>query len=317
MKRFIISFVLAFFGGVLASMPTAYGAAKSIAIIWEGRSEMTNRTAMGFLAKIRTLAPELEVKQSRQLKDMQQAEQAFRESEKNMDGIVFLRSTGAQFLATVDPKVPCFVGGCNNPAELGVIKNLNAPEGKITGVTYFIPYEKRFEIIKTLFPSVKSLAILLEQGHPSGLIEAQGTREQCQRLGINYQEVSAGNLNSLLEETKRIAPKVDIIIISNTRLAMDNINNLMPILNPMKIPMFSFADAPVASGAVAGIAADDLKLGGLLAESVVDVVVKGKPISQVPVKMDTDPKIHINGAMMKSLGLNFPETILKKAQIIQ
>ena len=163
-------------GAVLAGAGTA-DAAKYVAIIWEGKSEMTNRTAMGFLAKVRTLAPDLEVKQYRQLKNMQEAEEAFRESEKTMDGIVFLRSSGAQFLAKNDPKVPSFVGGCNNPAELGVVKNLNAPEGKITGVTYFIPYEKRFEIIKSLFPSASRVGILVEQGHPSGLIDAQGTRD--------------------------------------------------------------------------------------------------------------------------------------------
>ncbi|HTY22007.1 MAG TPA: ABC transporter substrate binding protein [Desulfomonilaceae bacterium] len=318
MKRFVLLLlVLPVFAGIPTGARNADAATTYVAIIWEGKSEMTNRTAMGFLAKVRTLAPDLEVKQYRQLKNMQEAEQAFRESENTMNGIVFLRSSGAQFLATVDPKVPCFVGGCNNPAELGVIKNLNAPEGKITGVTYFIPYEKRFDIIKSLFPSVRAVAILVEQGHPSGLIEAQGTREQCKRLGINYEEVVATNLNTLLEGTKRVAPKVDLIIISNTRLAMDNVTNLLPILHPTKTPMFSFADAPVRSGAVAGVAADDIKLGGFLAESVVDVLIKGRPISQVPVKMDPDPKISINEPMMKSLGLNFPDAIMKKAELIQ
>jgi len=315
MKKFLV--LLVFWGSVLALAGTADAATKYVAMIWEGRSEMTNRTAMGFLAKVRILAPELEVKQYRQLKDMREAEQAFRESEKTVDGIVFLRSSGAQFLATIDPKVPCFVGGCNNPAELGVIKNLYAPEGKITGVTYFIPYEKRFEIIKSLFPSVRGAAILLEQGHPSTLLEAQGARDQCKRLGINFEEVVAADLNTLLGGARRVASKVDLVIISNTRLAMDNITNLLAIFNPTKTPMFSFADAPVRSGAVAGIAADDMKLGEFLAESVVDVLIKGKPISQVPVKMDLDPKISINEPMMKGLGLHFPDAILNKAELIR
>ncbi len=81
--------------------------------------------------------------------------------------------------------------------------------------------------------------------------------------------------------------------------------------------MFSFAEAPVRSAAVAGMAADDLKLGVLLAESVVDVLITGKPISQVPVKMDPDPKICINESMMKGLGLKFPDAILKKAELVR
>jgi putative ABC transport system substrate-binding protein len=272
---------------------------------------------MGLLPGLRQLAPDLKVTLYRELKDIQAAEKIFRECEPRVDGIVFLRSSGAQFLATVDPKVPCFVGGCNNPAELGTIKNLNAPEVKITGVTYFIPYEKRFEIIKSLFPNTKRIALLVEKGHASTPIEQQGTREQCDRLGITYNEVVASNLNELLDGTRRLSGSVDLFIISSTRLVMDNIVNLLPVLNPAKIPTFSFAAEPVKAGAVAGVAADDAKLGRFLAESVVDVVVKGKPVSQVPVKTDSDPRISINEPMMNSLGLKFPDALLKKAELVR
>jgi putative tryptophan/tyrosine transport system substrate-binding protein len=308
-------------GVVLLAALGAFGTAaadqKEIAVIWEGKSRMTTNVAMGLLPGLRQLAPDLKVTLYRELKDMPAAENIFRECEPRVDGIVFLRSSGAQFLAKVDPKVPCFVGGCNNPAELGTIKNLNAPEGKITGVTYFIPYEKRFEIIKTLFPNTKRIGLLVEKGHASTPIEQQGTREQCGRLGITYNEVVASNLKELLDGTRQLSGSVDLFIISSTRLVMDNIVNLLPVLNPAKIPTFSFAEEPVKAGAVAGVAADDAKLGKFLAESVVEVVVKGKPVSQVPVKTDPDPRITINETMMNSLGLKFPDSLLKKAELVR
>ena len=318
MKKMLWSVAM---GVVLVAALGVFGTAmadqKEIAVIWEGKSRMTTNVAMGLLPGLRQLAPDLKVTLYRELKDIQAAEKIFRECEPKVDGIVFLRSSGAQFLATVNPKVPCFVGGCNNPQELGTIKNLNAPEGKITGVTYFIPYEKRFEIIKGLFPNTKRIGLLLEKGHASTPIEQQGTREQCDRLGITYNEVVASNLNELLDGTRRLAGSVDLFIISSTRLVMDNIVNLLPILNPAKIPTFSFAEEPVKAGAVAGVAADDAKLGRFLAESVVDVVVKGKPVAQVPVKTDPDPRITINEPMMNSLGLKFPDAMLKKAELVR
>ncbi len=210
-----------------------------------------------------------------------------------------------------------FCRGCNNPAELGTIKNLNAPEGKITGVTYFIPYEKRFEIIMSLFPNTKRIGLLAEKGHASTPIEQQGTREQCERLGIVYNEVFASNLKELMDGTRQLLGSVDLFIISSTRLVMDNVVNLLPVLNSAKMPTFSFAEEPVKTGAVAGVAADDAKLGGFLAESVVDAVVKGKPVSQVPVKTDPDPRISINESMMKCLGLKFPDALLKKAELVR
>lgn len=301
----------------LGAFGTATADQKEIAVIWEGKSRMTTNVAMGLLPGLRQLAPDLKVTLYRELKDIQAAENIFRECEPRVDGIVFLRSSGAQFLAKVDPKVPCFVGGCNNPAELGTIRNLNAPEGKITGVTYFIPYEKRFEIIKTLFPNTKRIGLLAEKGHASTPIEQQGAREQCDRLGITYNEVIASNLKELLDGTRQLSGRVDLFIITSTRLVMDNIVNLLPVLNPAKIPTFSFAEEPVKAGAVAGVAADDAKLGKFLAESVVDVVVKGKPVSQVPVKTDPDPRISINETMMNSLGLKFPDAVLKKAELVR
>ncbi|MBI4961674.1 MAG: hypothetical protein HY913_00200 [Desulfomonile tiedjei] len=290
--------------------------AKEIAVIWDTKSAMVTNVTMGFLPALRSLAPDLKVTLYRELKDMEEAKRVFHEEELKVDGIVFLRSSGAEYLAKVQPKVPCFVGASNNPKELGVIQNLNAPEGKVTGVTYFIPYERRFEIIMSLFPNIKSVALLVEKGHPSGPIEQAGTQQQCRLLGLNYSEVVASNLDELVQGARKLG-KVDLIIIANTRVVMDNITSLLPIFNATKTPMFSFADKPVKSGAVAGIAADDFKLGAMLAESVVDVLIKGKPISQVPVKMDPQPKLTINEAMMTGLGLKFPDEILKAATVLR
>ena len=291
--------------------------AKKVAVIWDTKSAMVDAVFLGFSSKFRQIAPDVELKVHRHLKDMKEAEKVYRESEPVVDGIVLFRSSGAEFLAKEKPRIPTFVGACNNPVDLGTIKNLNAPEGMITGVTYFIPYDTRFRIIKSLFPNVKSVGLLWEKGHPGGPIDQQGTREQCKVLGLDYHEVAASNLTELLEGTKNLLGKVDLLILSSTRVAMDNVVNLLPMANASKTPMFSYADKPVKAGAVAGVAADDTKLGGMLAESVMDVIVKGKPVSQVPVKMDPAPKISINKGMMNSLGLKFPDAILKEAIVVE
>ena len=313
MKR-VLALVL--FLNIIVGGPGFVAHAKEIAVIWDTKSAMVTTVNMGLLAKLRELAPELKINLYRELKDMEEAKKIFHQCESSMNGIVFLRSSGAKYLSTIQPKVPCFIGACNNPVEIGVVKNLNAPEGMVTGVTYSIPYEMRFRIIKSLFPNVKRLGLLVETGHPSGPIEQAGVRDQCQRLGIAYHEVVAPDLKQLLEGTKNLG-KVDLLILTNTRVVMDNVASLLPIANPLRIPMFSFADKPVKSGAVAGIAADDLKLGAMLAQSVVDVVINGKPISQVPVKIDPEPKLTVNEGMMRGLGLQFPEAILKEAVIVR
>ena len=112
MKKMLWSVAM---GVVLFAALGAFGTAtadqKEIAVIWEGKSRMTTNVAMGLLPGLRQLAPDLKVTLYRELKDMQAAENIFRECEPRVDGIVFLRSSGAQFLATGGPKSSVFCGG--------------------------------------------------------------------------------------------------------------------------------------------------------------------------------------------------------------
>ncbi len=294
----------------------ADAADKKVALMWIGKSGMTKRVAGGFLHRMAEIAPTIQVIKKIQLVDELEGERAFNQLEPIVDGVVFLRSTGAKFLARTGSKKPCFVGGCNDPRELGAIKNLDAPEGNITGVTYYIPYEKRFEVIKAMFPGLKSLAMLAEKGHPATPIEQEGTRTQCQRFGIAYHEVIASNAKELQTGMEAIVRKVDLLVSAATRLTIDNMSVQVAIANKNGKAIFSYAAGTTQRGATAELAADDAKLGRMLAESVVDVVVKGKPVKEVPVKMDPDPALVINETMLERLGLKVPDAVLKKAKLV-
>jgi putative tryptophan/tyrosine transport system substrate-binding protein len=302
---------------VLTPLVGAQGTNKKVAVMWEGKAGMSKRVLMGFVAKMKNIAPNVEVVTRMDIRNMAEAENIFHDFEKTMNGIVFLRSSGAEFLAKVDPKVPCFVGGCNNPLYFGTVKNLEAPDGKITGVTYFIPYEKRFEAIKALFPRSKSVALLAQKGHPSTAIDQEGTRSQCERLGIAYHEVIASNVSELVNGVEKIIDRVDLLIMSSTSLVLDNSMALLAISNKHKMPIFSYAADRAAVGITAELAADDTKLGAMLAESVADVVVKGKPVAQVPVKYDSEPRLIVNEASIKNIGLSIPDEVLAKAEKIK
>lgn len=197
------------------------------------------------------------------------------------------------------------------------MKKLEAPEGNITGVTYFIPFNKRFDVIKALFPNVKSVGLLLEDGHPGSVIDRQGTRSQCEKWGIAYHEIVAKNASQLLSGVKQTIDKIDLLILSSTAVVMDSATALLVHTNPAKKPIVSYSEKPVNFAAVAALASRDQYLGAMLAQSVVDVVVKGKPVSQVPVKMDPDPQLIVNVKMMNALGLEFPSDLMAKAKLIK
>jgi putative ABC transport system substrate-binding protein len=290
----------------------------TVGVMWVGKSAMTKRVMLGFSREMKDIAPSVKVIRKIELPSMTEGRDEFFSLEKTVDGVVFLRSNGAKFLGSLNrpTSVPCFVGGCNNPVYLGAVRSLQAPEGTVTGVTYFIPYKQRFDVIASLFPNIKSVVLLTEKGHPGTPIDRRGTQAQCKALGIAYHEVEASNSNELLEGLKQVVNKVDLVILSSTALALDTATALLMVTNPAKKPMFSFSEKPANFAAVAALTARDEYLGRLLAKSVVDVVVNGKPVSQVPVKIDPEPRLVVNKKMMNALGLSFPSELLSTAKII-
>jgi putative tryptophan/tyrosine transport system substrate-binding protein len=300
-----------------AFLTEGLAAEKQVALIWEGKASQAKRVAASFLSEMTAIAPQVTITSRIALPDMEEAERVFRALEATSDGIVFLRSNGAQFLAKAKSSKPCFIGGCNHPSALGVVANLERPEGNITGVTNFVPFEMRFELIKEIFPGIKSLALLLDKRHPATPIEAAGTAAQCKKLGIAYQEVAAEDQGDLVRKTAQLAGKVDLFIAGNMALVIDNTTKLLGILNPARTPLFSYSEKPVESGAVAGVVARDDYLGRKLAESVVDVIVRGKPVSQVPIKMDPKPKLYVHEGMKQFLGLKLSDSLLKTAEVLK
>ncbi|MBI5568888.1 MAG: hypothetical protein HY914_02995 [Desulfomonile tiedjei] len=292
-------------------------AEKKIAVMWVGESEMPTNVIKGFLPRLKELAPDMRVTVKMALPDFQIAGQLFHDFETQMDGIVFLRSGGAEFLGKAKPKIPCFVGDTNNPRELGVVLNLEKPEGNITGVTNYVPYSKRLAAIQTIFPNVKSVGLLLEKDHPGTPIDQEGTSTECEKLRIEYQEFVAANRDDLAKGAKELASKVQLLIASSTALCEDNTPLLVEISHATKVPLFAYSDAAVKNGALAGLAARSDVLGRMLADSVVDVVVKGKPVAQVPVKTDPDPRIALNEKEMEFFGIRLPPSVLREAQIVK
>ena len=63
-----------------------------------------------------------------------------------------LRDSAAILLSKLKTTNPTFIGGTNNPKFYGTINNLQAPEGKITGVSYFIPKDIIIRSFISLLP---------------------------------------------------------------------------------------------------------------------------------------------------------------------
>ena len=299
---------------LMMSSATA-ASATEIGVAWAGKAGMANRVAAGFEQGMKELAPDIKIEYQKELGTMDDLALVATKWEKEKNGMVLIRSNAAKWLAQHSPAIPTFIGGCNNPTELGAIKNLQAPEGNITGVTYFLPVDSQFEIFKAIIPNMQSVLLLLEKNHPSAVVDQAGTKTVCEKLGMTYHEKLCDTREDAIAGVNEFKGKVSVIIIGNQALNIDNAENIVKAAGTT--PVLSYSSKPVSAGALGGFVADDEKLGYMLAESVVAVLKNGKAIKEVPVKVDPEPKFYVNARTAESLKIEIPFAILEAATVIQ
>ena len=135
--------------------------ATDIGVAWAGKSGMAERVTAGFEQGMKELAPDIKIEYQKELGSVDDLAVVAAKWEKEKNGMVLLRSNAAKWLGQNPPTIPTFIGACNNPNQLGAVKNLQAPEGNITGVTYYLPVDSQFEIFQAIIPDLKSLLLVL------------------------------------------------------------------------------------------------------------------------------------------------------------
>jgi len=304
-------------GLILTLSFSVFPAGKKVGVMWIGKSGMCEQVVSGFTDFLQKNAPEITVEYQKDLPDEAAALDVFNRFQEEMDGVVFLRSSGATFLANHPSKKPAFVGACTNPIELGVTKSLKEPSMNITGVTYYIPVKQTLSVLLKVFPNLKRVGLLVQDGHPSTRIDAEETRSACETEKIECHIIHCSKPEDLEPAIKSMTEKkVDMIILGNQNLFIDNASIAAQFTG--NIPLISLAEKPVIEKhALCGLVPDDIKLGKMLGDAVVRVVKLDREISRVPFQDDPKPGFVVNMALAKKLGITIPETIFKYAKKIE
>lgn len=315
MLRKYLSFVVV--GSILlGTCGDLYGAGKKrVGVAWFGKSQMASRFYDGFNQKILEYKDRIEVDYRRELASEKELIAVLKEFMKTKDAIVVLRSKGAQVLASLKPSIPAFVGACSHPNLLKVTNDIKSPKGNITGVTYFLDYAKPFDYFTRVFPDIKKYVLLVKKGHPSSKVDVEMTIKQCnkRRLKCDY-EYLENRLSLVKAMPGYIKSEKTAFIIGNQAHLILSAETILRLADGH--PVVAFSEGAVKHGALLGFSPRSVWLGFMLAESVIDVVVENKKISETPVKFELNPTLSVNISTANKLGIKIPEDILRSAHFI-
>jgi len=290
--------------------------AQEVGVAWAGQSSMASTVLEGVQERLTEIAPQIILDIHDALGSVHELDSVVKQfASSSKDAQIVLRSNGSAYLGENPPTIPTFIGGGNHPVELGTIQSMDTPGAMVTGVTYHIELTPVLESFMMLHPYMDSVLLLSQTNYSSSAIDWKGTKQSCDELGLICAQELVSNRGDIIEVIQRNTGTYSAIILGNQAAVFENAATVIEYAP--ETPLFSYAEEGVKNGAAGGVIADDRKLGRMLADSLVDVVVGGKDVTQYPIQRDQNPKLVINMEAVDRYGLAVPASLLSIAELLE
>lgn len=214
--------------------------------------------------------------------------------------------------------IPIVVTAMADPIADGLVVSLAHPGGNVTGNTFLGPELdlKRLQLLKEAVPAARRIAVL-QQPHVYSDQTMHAMRDEVEKqgagLGIALQIFDATepeDFDAAFDAMMRW--RADALVTFPSPMFYRNYRRLVEVAAKHRLPtMFVFRQA-VEAGGLMSYGVDIPSLSRITAEQVVKILDGAKP-ADLPVEEPSKFELALNRNTAKSLGIEFPTTLLAAA----
>ena len=230
------------------------------------------------------------------------------------DVVIGIATPAAQGLASATSDIPVIMGAISDPVGAKLVKNLEEPEGNVTGVSNHVPHAQTVELIQTITPDAKTIGVLFASSEDNSVSQVKEFTQYAEEAGLTVVEYAVPSTNEITTTMSVMTGKVDAIFVPQDNTIASAFPTVVTAANAANIPVYSSVDTMVKQGSIASVAQSQYDLGLETAKIAVKILA-GKKVSEVPVKVvDTGvPTVNLKAA--KELGITIPDSLLEEADI--
>lgn len=219
-----------------------------------------------------------------------------------MDLIVAIATPSAQAAAAATTTTPILFSAVTDPVAAGLVADLNAPGGNITGTSDSIPVESIFKLAARLTPNVKKFGFIYNSGEVNSQSVIADAKAYCDANGLTYTQGTVTNSSEVQQTGLQLLSECDALFAPIDNTVASAMPNLAAIATEQKKPVYVAADSMVADGGLATVGINYTNLGketAAMAKEILD----GKKPAEVPVRTLSEFAEVINDEQMKALGI--------------
>ena len=230
------------------------------------------------------------------------------------DVVIGIATPAAQGLASATSDIPVIMGAISDPVGAKLVKNLDKPEGNVTGLSNHVPHAQTVELIQTITPDAKTIGVLYASSEDNSVSQVKEFTQYAEEAGLTVVEYAVPSTNEITTTMSVMTGKVDAIFVPQDNTIASAFPTVVTAANVANIPVYSSVDTMVKQGSIASVAQSQYDLGLETAKIAVKILA-GKKVSEVPVKVvDTGvPTVNLKAA--KELGITIPDSLLEEADI--
>jgi putative ABC transport system substrate-binding protein len=201
--------------------------------------------------------------------------------------------------------IPVLFALSGDPVALGIVKSLGQPGGNFTGSS-FLSLElagKRVELLKEVFPSLRTLAVLSNTDHPGEQSEWRTTLQAAQALGIDpvYAPFFGGRELDKAVEVARNA-RADAMLVFPDAVTMVQRAKLAEFALSQRLPsMFGWSEYCDAGGLLSYGA--NQRATYVWLATYADRILRGERPANLPVERPTQFELTVNLKTARALGV--------------
>ena len=230
--------------------------------------------------------------------------------------ICAIATPAAQAAANEIKDIPIVGTAITDYTSAKLVQNDERPCGNVTGVSDFASMDAQMELAAKLIPQAKHVGLIYCSSEVNSEVQANQMKDYCKKHGLTVEERTVNNVNDIQQVAESLVGKVDYIYVPTDNTLASSIPTLMKITDANKIPVIVGADIMAKDGALAALSVDYYRLGKQTGELAADILDgKVKPETS-PIQHQKDYTIVINKQDADILGIQIPEEIAKKANMV-
>lgn len=229
----------------------------------------------------------------------------------NVDLVLAIATPAAQSIAGKTTKIPILGTAITDYVDARLALTNEEPGLNISGTTDMNPIKEQIELLVKLVPNAKTVGVLYTSNEDNSILQANIAKENIEKLGLKYVEVTVTNSNDVQQATQSIVEKCDAIYIPTDNTFATAMPVVHGVVTKSKTPVICGESGMVASGGLATLGINYYDLGyqtGLMAIKVLKG--EAKP-SKMPIESATKFDFAINGTVAEEIGVVIPSDLVE------